>query len=220
MANYFNFFPATFYKVDESVNALDVVTNITSRFAFESSLKENSNVFYPYEIKDSDTPESIAYKLYGSSERHWVVLIFNNIIDPQYDWPMNYSNFIDYVNEKYSANGAANTTVQTGLQWAKSENNIHSYYQVNTRSSVSQTFDTKTIKEKVQITANNYANVIVGSVTYTLQNGKTITEAVAKEKLTYYEYEMQVNEDKRKIRLLKPEFASDVFEEFKQIIRE
>lgn len=220
MANYFNFFPATFYKVDESVNALDVVTNITSRFAFESSLKENSNVFYPYEIKDSDTPESIAYKLYGSSERHWVVLVFNNIIDPQYDWPMTYSNFVDYVNEKYSANGTANTTVQTGLQWAKSENNIHSYYQVNTRSSVSQTFDTKTIKEKVQITANNYANVITGSVTYTLQNGKTITESVTKEKLTYYEYEMQVNEDKRKIRLLKPEFASDVFEEFKQIIRE
>jgi hypothetical protein len=221
MANYFNFFPSTFYSVDANNKvALDVVTNVISRFSFESQLKENSSVFYPYEIKDSDTPESIAYKLYGNAERHWMVLIFNNIIDPQYDWPLNYNNFVDYVNEKYSANGAANTTVQTGLQWAKSENNVHSYYQVNTRISVAVSPDSKTIKEKVRITANTYANVIVGSVTYTLNNGKTITETTSKEKLTYYDYEMEVNENKRKIKLLKPEFAYDVFEEFKQIIRE
>jgi len=221
MANYFNFYPSTFYSVDANNKvALDVVTNIISRFAFEGSLKENSDVFYPYEIKDSDTPESIAYKLYGDAERHWIVLLFNNIIDPQYDWPLNYNNFISYVNEKYSANGAANTTVQTGLQWAQSENNVHSYYQVNTRSSLAVTADSKTIEEKIQITANTYANVIVGSVTYTLNNGKSITETTSKEKLTYYDYEVEVNESKRKIKLLKPEFAFDVFEEFKQIVRE
>jgi hypothetical protein len=221
MANYFNFFPSTFYSVDDNnENALDIVTNIISRFAFESNIKENSNIFYPYEIKDSDTPETIAYKIYGSSERHWIVLMFNDIVDPQYDWPLTYPNFIDYVNEKYAANGAANTTVQTGLQWAQSENNVHSYYQVKTRSITALNPDSKTIKEKIQITANAYANVITDTSTYTLQNGKNVSETITKEKLTHYEYEMQVNEDKRKIRLLKPEFASDVFEEFKQIIRE
>lgn len=221
MANYFNYFPSTFYSVDDSnKTALDVVTNIISRFAFESNIKENSNIFYPYEIKDSDTPETIAYKIYGSSERHWMVLLFNDIIDPQYDWPLTYPNFIKYVNEKYAANGAANTTVQTGLQWAQSENNIHSYYQINTRSLTAVSPDSKTIRQKVQITANAYANVITGTTTHILQNGKVTTETVTKEKLTYYGYEMQTNEDKRKIRLLKPEFAADVFEEFKQIIRE
>ena len=123
------------------------------------------------------------------------------------------------MSEKYAANGAANTTVQTGLQWAKSENNIHSYYQVNTRILTAQTADSKTVKEKIQVTANAYANVIVGTMSYTLQNGKVVNETVSKEKLTYYDYEMQVNEDKRKIRLLKPDFAADVFEEFKQIIK-
>ena len=221
MANYFHFYPSTFYRVDANNKvALDVVTNIITRFAFESSLKEKTTVFYPYEIKDSDSPESIAYKFYGDAERHWIVLIFNNIIDPQYDWPLNYNNFVNYVNDKYSANGAANTTVQTGLQWARSENNIHSYYQVNTRSFISTSSDSKTIKEKIQITSNAYANVIVSSTTYTLQNGKLINEATSKEKLTYYDYEMELNEKKRKIKLLKPEFAFDVFEEFKQIVRQ
>ena len=219
MANYFNFFPSTLYSVDSNNNGLDIVTNITTRFAFEQSLKENTNAFYPYEIKDSDTPETIAYKIYGSSERHWIVLNFNDIIDPQYDWPLTYPNFIKYVNEKYAANGAANTTVQSGLTWAQSQNNIHSYYQVNTRTSTAVTADSKTIKEKVRITANAYANVIVGTTSYTLKNGTVINETVSKEKLTYYDYEMEENEAKRKIKLLKPEFATDVFEEFKEVVQ-
>lgn len=219
MASYFNFFPSTLYSVDSNNNGLDIVTNITTRFAFEQSLKENTNAFYPYEIKDSDTPETIAYKIYGSSERHWIVLNFNDIIDPQYDWPLTYPNFIKYVNEKYAANGAANATVQSGLTWAQSQNNIHSYYQVNTRTSTAVTADSKTIKEKVRITANAYANVIVGTTSYTLKNGTVINETVSKEKLTYYDYEMEENEAKRKIKLLKPEFATDVFEEFKEVVQ-
>ena len=219
MASYFNFFPSTLYSVDSNNNGLDIVTNITTRFAFEQSLKENTNAFYPYEIKDSDTPETIAYKIYGSSERHWIVLNFNDIIDPQYDWPLTYPNFIKYVDEKYAANGAANATVQSGLTWAQSQNNIHSYYQVNTRTSTAVTADSKTIKEKVRITANAYANVIVGTTSYTLKNGTVINETVSKEKLTYYDYEMEENEAKRKIKLLKPEFATDVFEEFKEIVQ-
>lgn len=219
MASYFNFFPSTLYSVDSNNNGLDIVTNITTRFAFEQSLKENTNAFYPYEIKDSDTPETIAYKIYGSSERHWIVLNFNDIIDPQYDWPLTYPNFIKYVDEKYAANGAANATVQSGLTWAQSQNNIHSYYQVNTRTSTAVTADSKTIKEKVRITANAYANVIVGTTSYTLRNGTVINETVSKEKLTYYDYEMEENEKKRKIKLLKPEFATDVFEEFKEVVQ-
>lgn len=218
MANFFNYYPLTFYTVDANTTSLDTVTNIISRFAFENSLKENSAAFYKYNIKDTDTPESIASKYYNNPERHWIVLLFNDIIDPQYDWPLNYNNFVEYVDKKYAANGASNTTVQSGLAWAQSINNIHSYYQVNTRTVSTSTADNKTIKEKIQVTANVYANVIQSTRTFTLENGAVVTEKVTKEKLTYYDYEMQVNESKRTIKLLKPEFAGSVVEEFKQII--
>jgi hypothetical protein len=218
MASFFNYYPLTYYTVDANTTSLDTVTNIISRFTFENSLKENSSAFYKYDIKDSDTPESIASKYYNNPERHWIVLMFNDIIDPQYDWPLKYEDFIDYVDAKYSANGAANTTVQSGLTWAQSINNIHSYYQVNTRTTTFTTADSKTIEEKIQITANAYANVITGTSTYTLDNGTVVREVVSKEKLTYYDYEMEVNEAKRKIKLLKPEFAGSVVQEFKQII--
>lgn len=220
MANYFNFFPATLYSVDaNNKTALDIVTSITSRFAFEPTLKENVSLFSPYLIKDSDTPESIAFKLYGNSEKHWIVLLFNDIIDPQYNWPLNYKNFIKYVDQKYAANGAANTTVQTGLRWAQSENNVHSYYQINTRKPLGLSGGDKTITEKIRITANAYANLILTTTDYTLNSGKVITETITKEKLTYYDYEVQENEKKRTIKLLRPIYANEVFEEFKQIVR-
>jgi len=219
MANYFGNFPRTFYTKENNSSGVDLITNILSRFSFEKAFKENTAVFYKYQIQDSDTPEIIAAKYYDDPEKHWIVLLFNDIIDPQYNWPLKYSSFINYVNEKYAANGASNTTVQSGITWAQSQNNIHSYYQVNTRTSTAVTADSKTIKEKVRITANAYANVIVGTTSYTLKNGTVINETVSKEKLTYYDYEMEENEAKRKIKLLKPEFATDVFEEFKEIVQ-
>lgn len=218
MANYFNYFPLTLYTSDDTNNSLDTVTNIIARFGFESSLKENSSAFYKYDIKDTDTPESIAAKYYGDPEKHWIVLLFNDIIDPQYDWPLNYTNFIKYVNEKYAAQGAANTTVQSGLTWAQSQNNVHSYYKITTRSLTAISADNKTITEKVRVSENVYTTTATSTTNYTLDNGKQVKETITKEKLTYYEYETQENEAKRTIKLLKPEFVSLVMEEFKAII--
>ena len=206
MAKYFNYFPTTFYNNSNTSLALDTVTNIIARFSFENSLKENSSIFYPYDIQDSDTPEIIANKYYGTPEKHWVVLLFNDIIDPQYDWPLDQRTFISYVNNKYSANGAANTPTQSGIVWSQSTNNIKKYYKTTIRISSDPTKDT--ITEKIEIDANTYANVITSSTEYTLTNGKKVTETISKSKLTYYDYELEQNENKRKIKLLKSEFVT------------
>jgi hypothetical protein len=216
MAKFFNYFPKTIYTANTKVGGLDTVTNIIARFGFEKKLKENSSAFYKYSVQDSDTPEIIAHKYYDNSERHWIVLMFNDIIDPQYDWPLKYENFINYVDKKYSANGAANTTVQTGLAWAMNINNVHSYYKIIKRTSA----DGTVIEEKLQVDANTYANVGATSSSITLQSGNIITQAITKEKKTYYEYEQEENEAKREIILLKPEFVPQIEREFKKIIKQ
>ena len=216
MAKFFNYFPKTIYTANTKVGGLDTVTNIIARFGFEKTLKENSAAFYKYSIQDSDTPEIIAHKYYENSERHWIVLMFNDIVDAQYEWPLRYENFINYVDKKYSANGAANTTVQTGLAWAMSINNVQSYYKIVKRTSA----DGTVIEEKLQINANTYANVAATSSSITLQSGNIITQAVTKEKKTYYEYEQEENEAKREIVLLKPEFVPQIEKEFKKIIKQ
>ena len=199
MAKYFNYFPKTFYSNDNASTGLDSVTNIIARFGFEQSLKNNSSAFYKYQIQESDTPEIIAHKYYGSAERHWIVLLFNDIIDPQFDWPLKYDALIDFVDAKYTANGAANTTVQSGLAWAMSTNNVQAYYKIVTKTDI----DNVTLIEKIQVDANTYANVATSSTTITLQSGDVVTQAVTKEKKTYYDYEMEENESKREITLIK-----------------
>jgi hypothetical protein len=215
MAQFFNYYPKTFYSSNTNSTGTDTVTNIITRFSFEDTLKQNSAAFYKYVIKDSDTPEAIADKYYGDSERHWIVLMFNDIIDPQFDWPLQYSSFIEYVDSKYTANGAANTTVQTGLEWAQDVNNVQSYYKVVTRTGSNG----NQIEEKFQVDANTYANVGSSSTSYTLQDGTTITEAISTETKTYYTYENELNEAKREIKLLKKDFVADVEKEFKRVIR-
>jgi hypothetical protein len=216
MAKYFNFFPKTLYSLSNKSTSADSITNIIARFGFESALKENSNIYYPYDIQDGDTPETIANKYYGSPERHWVVLLFNDIIDPQYDWPLDQRTIIKYINDKYTANGSANVTSQTGLAWSQS--NTKSYYKVVTR--VTNNATKNTIKEKIELDANTYANVVISNSTKTLQSGTVIVETVSKETETYYDYEVNLNESKRRIRLLRSEIVSQagLLDEFKRVI--
>lgn len=216
MARYFNYFPKENYNFDDKLKFTDYVTNIIARYAFEDKLKENSSVFYEYNIQETDTPEIIAFKFYGNPERHWIVLMFNDIFDVQYDWPLNYNNFIKFVDQKYKANGVANTPSQSGLVWAMSENNVHSYYKIITRQH--SNFSEEIITEKIQVDANAYANIAASTVNITTANNESMIISTSRSKKTYYEYENEFNESKRKIRLLKKEFIDAVEKEFLRVI--
>lgn len=212
MAKYFNLFPRTYYVGNN--DTLSVLTNLTTRFNFEKSFKENTSIFYKYEIKDSDTPEGIAYKLYGSSERHWMVLILNDIVNPQYDWPLDQRSLIKFIESKYLGN-ADTANGQSGLEWSQA--NIKQYLKVVTKTDLR----TNTIVvEKFETDANTYANVTVETSNTTLADGSSVSQVVSKEQKTYYDYEIEANEAKRTINLIKPEFASVVEEEFNRVIRD
>lgn len=217
MAKYFNYFPKTVYSTDNKTSGLDSVTNIIARFSFEEKLKENSSAFYKYEIKDSDTPEIIASKFYDNSERHWIVLLFNNIIDPQWDWPLKERTLKEYIDSKYSTSEYADTanTFISGLSWAKNINNVKSYYKVITQTTLSGTNI-----EKLEVDENTYNEIFDTSDNYILQDGSSITISISKEIKTYYEFENEENEKKRVIKLLKPEFVPALEKEFKKVVKQ
>lgn len=220
MAKYFNYFPKTVYSTDTKSNALDTVTNLIARFSFEQNLKDNSSVFYFYDIKDGDSPEIIARKFYENSERHWIVLLFNDIVDPQFDWPLESRTLNEYIDRKYSSPEYADTsnTSVSGLSWAKSLSNVHSYYKVITET----TFD-KTTVQKLQVDDLTYANNTLmqngTNQNYLLGDNTSVNIKITKETKSYYDYELEENEKKRKIKLLKPEFVSAVEKEFKRVVK-
>ena len=217
MARYFNFFPTTIYSADDASSGLDSVTNIIARFSFEQKLKENSSAFYKYDIQDSDTPEIIASKFYDSPERHWIVLLFNDIIDPQYDWPLDSRTLIKFIESKYSTPEFADTanTSVSGLSWAKDISNVKSFYKTITTTNPDGSEDT----QKFEVDANTHANVGTTTTFFTLQNNSTIKQIISTETETYYDFEIEENERKRSINLLKSELVPAVEKEFKRVIR-
>ena len=211
MAKYFNNFPKEYYTLEYKPNGLDIVTNIISRFSLEQSFKENTSIYEKYNVQDSDTPEIIAAKIYDSPERHWIILAMNDVVDAQWDWPLDYRTLISFIDDKYTAN--ANVAAgQTGLVWA--QQNTQSYYSVEKRTTVK---NGEYLEKKVQVDANTYANVSVTSSNVTLKDGNQITISVTKESKTYYDYELAENENKRQIKILKPEFAYALEQELKNV---
>lgn len=208
MRMYFQHLPKDFYTLDANTNSLDIVTNITQSVRFDDAIKTNGAAYYTYIVSDGDTPEAIADKIYGSSQYHWIVLLMNNIVHPQFDWPLDKNSFIKFVDTKYTPQA---NNMMSGLVWAQS--NTHSY-----RKTINRTLKLTGQKstEVVVVDANTYANVVVSTDEYTLQNGVVIIESVTKDFLTYYTYEESLNEDKRQLRLLRPQFLNSVVKEMEE----
>ena len=97
---YFDSFPIIQYG--SSDGTVKNVTNLLKRIAVRSKLKTNVSFFDTYDVKNGETPEIIADKLYDDPKLHWVVMLFNDVTDRYHDWPMSEQQFNTYVNEKYS----------------------------------------------------------------------------------------------------------------------
>ena len=97
---YFDSIPKILYD-SKGNGEVKVVTNLLKRVAIRTKIKTNALILDTYNVKNGETPESIADKLYDDPELHWVVLMINDITDRYHQWPMYEQQFNTYVNEKY-----------------------------------------------------------------------------------------------------------------------
>ena len=168
MSQFFSYYPKTLYSNDTKPTSLDTITNIISRFRFEPTVATNAAAFYYYNIKDSDTPEIIASKYYDNPERHWIVLMFNNIVDPFYDWPMTYQQFVQYINDKYGSQAAA-----------LAQN--HHYEKIVT--TVDSTTGSTAIKN-IEIDYNTYLSINPQTTTQTFSDGSSVTYTLSSNQIS------------------------------------
>lgn len=97
---YFKSFPKIFYDSKGDGN-YKRVTNLLRRVAMRTKLKSDGALYDTYDVKEGETPEMIAHKLYGDINLHWVVLLFNKVKDRYHDWPMTQQQFDLYLKDKY-----------------------------------------------------------------------------------------------------------------------
>ena len=98
---YFANFP---YIIYDSVGNGDfkIVTNLLKRVALRTKVRTNTLLYDTYDVKEGETPEMIADKLYDDPQLHWVVLFVNNITDRYHQWPMNFGQFNAFIDDKYT----------------------------------------------------------------------------------------------------------------------
>ena len=98
---YFAQFPLNIYDSVGDEN-YKLVTNLLKRVTIRAKVKVNTLFFDTYDVREGETPEMIADKLYDDPELHWIVLMVNDITDRYHQWPKNQNQFLTYINDKYT----------------------------------------------------------------------------------------------------------------------
>ena len=158
------------------------VTNLLRRVALNAKVKTNTLLYDTYDVKEGETPESVAFNLYGNAEFHWVVMLVNDITDRYHQWPMRYSQFLQYVNDKYD-----------------DVNAVH-HYEITQTSG-----DTTT---KIEVYSNS-----------ALFSGDTDFYGTATA-VTNLEYGESLQDQRRKIKLLDPQYLPQFISEFESLMGE
>ena len=185
--------------------------NLVTRAELVDKLKDNVNLFYGYSVQEGDTPEIVAHKYYGDQNRFWMVLMANNIFDPEWDWPLTANEFTTYLNDKYSS--AAEDAHLDVLSYTTTT--IHHYEKlISTLDGVSLY---QTVKNIV-IDVDTYNDIIEKTEVRTLPDGATVTYKISKKPVYIYDYENELNESKRNIKLVKSQFASDMERQLKLVM--
>ena len=65
-----------------------VAKNFFRRYKINDDIFSYAVFFSKYAIKDGETPDSLAKRAYGDVFYDWVILLTNNLVNVQYDWPM------------------------------------------------------------------------------------------------------------------------------------
>ena len=171
---YFQNFPTIPYD-STGTGEFKGVTNLLRRVGIRAKVKSNTMLYDTYDVRNGESPESIAFRLYDDAELHWVVLLVNDITDRFHDWPLTEAQFLQFIKDKY-------TNVDA----------IH-HYEISQES---------------------------GDTSLKINIGTSNTDYPTATAITNYEHEQEVQDAKRKIRLLDPSYISDFVEEFKSIIKE
>ena len=111
MIQYFQKFPIIAYDLSTDGTDPKAARDIVHRAAFFDVVKNNSFIMYDYQVKDGETPEIIASKLYDSSQYHWIVLYANEVYNIWDQWPLSYDQFEALLVKKYGSIAASQSSI-------------------------------------------------------------------------------------------------------------
>lgn len=178
----FEHHPLTLYDLNKKRKPL-VMTNLTRSWKVNELIVDRVTTYHPYTIREGDRPDIIAEKMYGDGRLDWAILMTNNILKPLWEWPLMHNEFNAFIKNKYGSPSNAMATVH--------------HYEMIAQVATKEARD-----GEIFITPE-----VVYEVDETTWLATPINMRRSVDELTY---EDRLNEEKRNIRILDPNFIPEL----------
>lgn len=197
MASYFRYVPDFDYvsrTSDKNISEYITVKNLFKRGKLREDIFGNLSFFTKYQVIGDDRPDNVAFEVYGDETLDWLILLANNIINVQTEWPLTQTSFDNYLINKY---GSYENTLAT-----------HHYETIEVKDSAGIR-----IVPAGLIVPQDYSVEFLDTRLETYQTRTNITTEI-----TNYDYELKIENDKRNIFVLKPSYINVVLNDMEDIM--
>ena len=170
------------------------VKNLFKRGKIRNDIFKDVTYFTKYSIQGDDRPDNVAFEVYQDSKLDWVVLLANNIINVQDEWPLTQQSFDRFLLDKYET--------------YEKLNEIHHYETIE----IKNTNGTVLLKEGLHVD-KSFSMTYYDDVTE-----KQVTPSTLSTSVTNYVYEQKKEDEKRNIYLLKPRYLNIIYDDMDEMM--
>ena len=182
-------------KEGRSEGDYSLVKNLFKRAKLREDIYQDLAFFSKFDILGDDRPDNVADLIYGDPTLDWVVLLSNNIVNVQSEWPLSQGDFNRYITDKYDSE----EILYSG---------IHHY----------ESREVKANDGTIIIPSGKRVGVGQSVSFYDDITEQQIIRTDVAMPITNYMHEDKLNNDKRNIFLLKPMYLNILFDDIEEIM--
>ena len=201
MSNYFRRLPNLDYpsllKNRESNTDFIQTKNLFRRTKIREDLFANFMQFDKYEIVGDERPDNVSEKVYGRDDLDWVVLLSNNIIDINNEWPLSQLQLNRFLSDKYTPQELVS---------------IHHYETLELRDNKNQLI----LPAGLVVDEDFNLEYLSGGQ---IKSTNSLVEGRPVRAVTFFDYENDLNEQKRNINVIKKDFLGMFIKDFERIMK-
>tara|TARA_B100001094_G_scaffold327296_1_gene385138 strand:- start:434 stop:1093 length:660 start_codon:yes stop_codon:yes gene_type:complete len=197
MSDYFNRIPNFNYVnllEKSSIGSKIEIKNLFRRAKIRDDIFQNISFFTKYTVVGNERPDNVAQKVYGDSNLDWVVLLTNNILNVQDEWPLSERLFNEYIIEKYGS--------------YENSAKVHHYESKRVFNSKNETVFPFGLR-----VPENFAVEF-----YDIDIDRHVRIATPSYPVTNLMYEERIQDERRLIFILKPLYLNLIFEDMKDLL--
>ena len=183
-------------KEGRSEGDYSIVKNFFKRVKLRDDIFQDLTFFTKFTVAGDDRPDNVANTVYDDPSLDWVILLSNNIVNVQSEWPLGQAAFNTYITEKYGDE----TTLYSGIHHYESRE-----VQANDGTIIIPSGQRVSIGQSVSF--------------FDEDSSQQIVRTDVAMPITNYAFEEKLNDEKRNIFVLKPIYLNIIFDDIDQLMR-